>query len=124
MAPPFDASKVPVMLRGVAPWAERFGLGDSVERSEALKATTLRDLQEFVLAVAPFLEHLRAWTSQQGASAEALALSYLASACDEAMGEIVIHPAFQARIDLLRAKLHGQAHHRSETTPPGSEPET
>ena len=86
-APPgLDDSKVPQEFRHLLPLAERWGIGDDIDRFEAVERATPEERAELDAATREYGTRINDWlnTFDSGAmSEEAAAFMYMLSASDE-----------------------------------------
>lgn len=82
--PPLNPSAVPEALLGLLPLAERWGIGDDVERSLAVEQATADDRQALVTAVVAAPDELWEWLVQGPQSQEWAAFTCMTQAADEA----------------------------------------
>jgi hypothetical protein len=81
-----DADKVPVELRSLIPFAERWGIGDDAERSEFIDAASASDREDLRAAVQPQYARITVWLDSFGSdpmSDEAAAFMYMQLAIEE-----------------------------------------
>ncbi len=81
-----QAADVPPNLRHLIPLAERWGIGDDVDRFEFIERTTAADRQALVKAIAPHQEAITAWLDSFGThplTDEAAAFMYMQLAVEE-----------------------------------------
>lgn len=82
-----DPSRVPEGLRELVPLAERWGVGDDVERTEKLGRATPGELEELRAAVGRNGAAITAWLDSYGSGAEmseeAAAFMYMQLAVEE-----------------------------------------
>lgn len=81
-----DASNVPVDLRPLIPLAERWGIGDDVERAAYIDQSTAADRGALKAAVTPYDARITGWLDSFGAdpmSDEAAAFMYMQLAIAE-----------------------------------------
>ncbi|MEO1171695.1 MAG: hypothetical protein AAFX94_06545 [Myxococcota bacterium] len=57
----FDLERVPMHLREIFIYAQRWGMADVKSRRERLARTTEGELRQIADAVAPYLDDIRAW---------------------------------------------------------------
>jgi hypothetical protein len=84
-----QADKVPPNLRHLIPLAERWGIGDDVDRAELGERATAADRQALVEATAPHQEAITAWLDSFGTrplTDEAAAFMYMQLAIEEMDG--------------------------------------
>ena len=82
----FDASRVPVMLRGLAPAAARYGVGDDVCRPLLMKRMSRQTRVRLVRRVQALAEPIAQWLDSYATgrmSDEAVAFMYLLEGIDE-----------------------------------------
>jgi hypothetical protein len=81
-----DANNVPADLRHLVPLAERWGIGDDVDRNAAVDRATPAERAELERAVAPVHDRITAWLNsfgQQPMPDEAAAFMYMQLALEE-----------------------------------------
>jgi hypothetical protein len=82
-----DAAKVPEGLRKIVPLAQRWGIGDDVDRGEALSRVTPEERAELRRAVETHGAEITAWLDSFGGgekmSEEAAAFMYMQLAVEE-----------------------------------------
>ena len=82
-----DAAAVPSALRHLVPLAERWGIGDDVERNDYVVQASAADRAALRDAVVPYYEQITAWLDSFGdepMSDEAAAFMYMQLAIEEA----------------------------------------
>lgn len=83
-----DSAKVPADLRHLVPLAERWGIGDDLDRTAKVDRATPAERQELSTALAPFHARITAWLDSFGKGAmsdEAAMFMYMQLALDEMM---------------------------------------
>lgn len=81
-----NAEKVPEHLRHLTPLAERWGIGDDVERAELIERASAADKQALERALAPHQSAITEWLDSFGTDAmtdEAAAFMYMQLAVEE-----------------------------------------
>ena len=82
-----DAAKVPEGLREIVPLAQRWGIGDDVNRGEALSRSTPNERAELLRAVETHGAEITAWLDSFGGGGkmtdEAAAFMYMQLAVEE-----------------------------------------
>lgn len=81
-----DPARVPEDLRPLIPLAERWGIGDDVERGELIAQSSAPDREALKTAVAPHQARITAWLDSFGTGAmseEAGAFMYMQLAIEE-----------------------------------------
>lgn len=81
-----DPAKVPVHLQELIPLAEKWGIGDDVERGEFIERASPEERQALRSAVAPYQAPITAWLDSFGSrqlSDEAAAFMYMQLAIEE-----------------------------------------
>jgi hypothetical protein len=81
-----DSAKVPADLRDLVPFAQRWGIGDDVARSERVRKATAAERSELRAAFAPRQARITAWLDSFGQGAmpdEAAAFMYTQLAIEE-----------------------------------------
>jgi hypothetical protein len=81
-----QAENVPVDLRQLVPLAEKWGIGDDVERAEFIGRASVGDRQALVRAITPHQGRITAWLDSFGTdlmSDEAAAFMYMQLAVEE-----------------------------------------
>ena len=87
--PRLDAAKVPEDIRALVPLAERWGIGDDVDRAQLVDSATQTEKDALRSEVAPHAQQINAWldTFKEGAMTdEAAAFMYMLLALDEMGG--------------------------------------
>ena len=83
---PLDADKVPADLRDLVPLAQRWGIGDDVDRSERIRQATASEKSELRAAFGPRQARITAWLDSFGQGPmpdEAAAFMYTQLAIEE-----------------------------------------
>jgi hypothetical protein len=83
---PLDSNKVPADLRDLVPFAQRWGIGDDVARSERVQKATAAERSELRAAFGPRQARITAWLDSFGQEAmpeEAAAFMYAQLAIEE-----------------------------------------
>jgi hypothetical protein len=83
---PLDADKVPADLRDLVPLAQRWGIGDDVDRSERIRQATDAEKSELRAAFGPRQARITAWLDSFGQGPmpdEAAAFMYAQLAIEE-----------------------------------------
>jgi hypothetical protein len=83
---PLDADKVPADLRDLVPLAQRWGIGDDVDRSERIRQATAAEKSELRAAFGPRQARITAWLDSFGQGPmpdEAAAFMYTQLAIEE-----------------------------------------
>jgi hypothetical protein len=86
-----DSAAVPTDLRHLLPLAERWGIGDDVERNQKVSRATTADREELRNAITPFSARITAWLDSFGGGAmtdEAAAFMYMQLALEEMLAGI------------------------------------
>ena len=81
-----QAENVPAHLRDLVPLAEKWGIGDDVERAEFVERASAADRQALKEAIAPHQSAITAWLDSFGMSSmsdEAAAFMYMQLAVEE-----------------------------------------
>ena len=81
-----DPANVPLDLRPLVQMAERWGIGDDVERSEYMEQAAPTEREALKMAVAPLQARITAWLDSFGTkpmSDEAAAFMYMQLAIEE-----------------------------------------
>lgn len=81
-----QAEDVPENLRHLVPLAEKWGIGDDVERAEFIERAAIGDRQALVRAITPYQSQITAWLDSFGTdplSDEAAAFMYMQLAVEE-----------------------------------------
>ena len=81
-----DVDNVPADLRHLVPFAERWGIGDDVDRNAAVDRATTAERAELERAIAPVDARITAWLNsfgQQPMPDEAAAFMYMQLALEE-----------------------------------------
>ena len=81
-----DAAKVPEELRPLVPLAERWGIGDDVDRNAKVDRSTPEERTELRSAIAPLDSRITEWLNSFGQGAmsdEAAAFMYMQLAVEE-----------------------------------------
>jgi hypothetical protein len=84
--PRLDSAKVPADLRDLVPFAQRWGIGDDVARSERVQKATAAERSELRAAFGPRQARITAWLDSFGQGAmpdEATAFMYTQLAIEE-----------------------------------------
>ncbi len=84
-----QAEGVPVNLRQLIPLAEKWGIGDDVERGEFIEAASAEERQALLKAITPRQQEITAWLDTFGTnplSDEAAAFLYMQLAVEEMGG--------------------------------------
>jgi hypothetical protein len=84
-----DPDKVPVDLRPLVPLAERWGIGDDVDRNAKVERASAAERQELRMALAPLQTRVTDWLNSFGQAempAEAAAFMYMQLAVEEMQG--------------------------------------
>ena len=84
--PRLDSAKVPADLRDLVPFAQRWGIGDDVARSERLQKATDAERSELRAAFGPRQARITAWLDsfgQRSMPEEAAAFMYTQLAIEE-----------------------------------------
>ena len=84
--PQLDPAKVPPELRDLVPFAQRWGIGDDVARSERIQKATDTERSELRAAFGPRQARITAWLDSFGQGAmpeEAAAFMYTQLAIEE-----------------------------------------
>ena len=84
--PQLDSAKVPEDLRDLVPFAQRWGIGDDVARSERVQKATDAERSELRAAFGPRQARITAWLDSFGQGAmpeEAAAFMYTQLAIEE-----------------------------------------
>lgn len=84
--PPLDGDKVPEDLRDLVPLAQRWGIGDDVDRSERIQKATAAERSELRAAFGPRQARITAWLDSFGQGPmpdEAAAFMYAQLAIEE-----------------------------------------
>jgi hypothetical protein len=86
-----DSAAVPVDLRHLVPLAERWGIGDDVERNQRVGRATPAEREELRAAITPLYSRITAWLDSFGGGAmtdEAAAFMYMQLALEEMLAGI------------------------------------
>jgi hypothetical protein len=81
-----DAAKVPEDLRHLVPLAERWGIGDDVDRNAKVDKASPAEREELRNALAPVSDRITAWLNSFGTGSmpdEAAAFMYMQLALEE-----------------------------------------
>lgn len=81
-----QAEKVPADLRHLVPLAEKWGIGDDVERGEFIEQATASERQDLIRALAPHQNAITAWLDSFESNPmtdEAAAFMYMQLAAEE-----------------------------------------
>jgi hypothetical protein len=81
-----DSAAVPVDLRHLVPLAERWGIGDDVDRNDRVRSATAAEREELQSAITPLYARITAWLDSFGGGAmsdEAAAFMYMQLALEE-----------------------------------------
>jgi hypothetical protein len=84
--PRLDSAKVPADLRDLVPFAQRWGIGDDVARSERVQKATAAERSDLRAAFGPRQARITAWLDSFGQGAmpeEAAAFMYTQLAIEE-----------------------------------------
>ncbi len=84
--PRLDSAKVPEDLRDLVPFAQRWGIGDDVARSERVQTATAAERSELRAAFSPRQARITAWLDSFGKGVmpdEAAAFMYTQLAIEE-----------------------------------------
>ena len=86
-----DSAAVPTDLRHMFSLAERWGIGDDVERNQKVSRATTAEREELRNAITPFSARITAWLDSFGGGAmtdEAAAFMYMQLALEEMLAAI------------------------------------
>lgn len=86
-----DSAAVPLDLRHLVPLAQRWGIGDDVERNQIVSRATPAEREELRAAITPYYARITAWLDSFGGGAmtnEAAAFMYMQLALEEMLAGI------------------------------------
>ena len=81
-----ESENIPENLRHLAPLAEKWGIGDDVERAELIERASPTDKEALIRAITPHQSEITAWLDSFGMdpmSDEAAAFMYMQLAVEE-----------------------------------------